>query len=284
MRKLIDLEKEAKNVIRLAAAAADAKGETLELCYSGGKDSEIMRHLAESAGVSYEAIYKQTTIDRPLTTAYCKARGVTIIHPPKTFLQYVERKGYPTRRCRWCCEKFKEYKIKNTSLVGVRRGESKAREKRYQDFTQCRIYHRGGSCEQFYPLLNWSELDELQYITENNIILHPHYYKYDGTIDITRRLGCIACPLRGDNGRNDFKEFPKMLRQWLIAGKKWYNFTHGTTPTKYSHPAKLLIQNLFFNTYEQYLRNYEKAETPPTDKDALEFLSSHFNIDLTDLL
>lgn len=284
MYTLTELEKQAVTVIKLAAAAAADKGQTLELCYSGGKDSEVMRVLAIMAGVPFEAIYKQTTIDRPFTTMYCQSRHVTILHPPVTFLDLVRKKGYPTRRCRWCCERFKEFKVRDVALVGVRRDESRARRNRYTDFDQCRVYHRGGSCQQFFPLLNWSELDELDFIRQNALELHPHYYDDNGQLVITRRLGCLGCPLRGDNGRGGFQEYPKMLKQWLLAGIDWYAANpQRKTCQKFSHPAKLLLHNLFCRSYQEYYDRFEHSIFGFSNDEAIKVLEFKFSIDLSDI-
>lgn len=39
------------------------KDEVVELCYSGGKDSDVILQLAKEAGIKYRAIYRCTTID-----------------------------------------------------------------------------------------------------------------------------------------------------------------------------------------------------------------------------
>lgn len=270
-------------IIRMAADAAKQKGSKLELAYSGGKDSEIMRCLAIEAGVDFEPIYKQTTIDRPFTAAYCHDRGVTILRPQFTFFSLVEKKGFPTRRVRWCCERFKEYKVYDVALVGVRRDESTKRSRLYNEISQCRVYHRGGSCEQFYPLLDWQLCHEREFVEVNKIELHPHYYDDSGKLCISKRLGCIGCPLRGDNGKRDLKEFPKFLRQLLISSYKWWNFTNGATKRKFSSPQKLLLHNLFCRSYDDYLEKFEHVLFGFSDIDALKMISDYFCIDL-DLL
>lgn len=37
----------------------------IEVCYSGGKDSDVILELAKMAGINYRAIYKNMTIDPP---------------------------------------------------------------------------------------------------------------------------------------------------------------------------------------------------------------------------
>lgn len=278
----IELVHEAKQVLRLAAMAAEQKGEVLELCYSGGKDSEVMRCLAIDEGIKFEPIYKMTTIDRPYTTAYCKERHVTILHPAESFFQLMRHKGAPTRRCRWCCEKLKEYKIRNTAVIGVRRSESRARQSLYTDYSLCRTYKKGETCEQYYPLLNWTDNDMLAYILYHNIPLHQHYY-VNGSLDITRRLGCIGCPLKGDSGKSDFKEFPKMLRQWLISLQAWYDEKERKTSITFSSPAKLMIHNLFCKSYQEYYNKYETGMWY-TDRDAYIMLQDYFHTYLEDLV
>ena len=38
--------------------------------------------------------------------------------------------------------------------------------------------------------------DEREFIQERGLTLHPHYYREDGTLDLTRRLGCMCSPLQ----------------------------------------------------------------------------------------
>lgn len=63
------------NLIRKAAEIAEANGSELEVCYSGGKDSDVILHLAQRAGVKFDAIYKNTTIDPPGTIAHAAAQS-----------------------------------------------------------------------------------------------------------------------------------------------------------------------------------------------------------------
>jgi phosphoadenosine phosphosulfate reductase len=76
MNKKIDF---AINLIRKAAEIAEANGSELEVCYSGGKDSDVILHLAQRAGVKFDAIYKNTTIDPPGTIAHAEKKGVRLM-------------------------------------------------------------------------------------------------------------------------------------------------------------------------------------------------------------
>ena len=96
----------------------------IEVSYSGGKDSDVILELAKMAGIPFEAIYKNTTIDPPGTIKHCKDNGVTIVKPKMSFLQLVEKYGMPTRWTRFCCAYLKEYKIYDRNIIGIRKSES----------------------------------------------------------------------------------------------------------------------------------------------------------------
>lgn len=47
--------------------------------------------------------------------------------PKERFFDIIARKGFPTRRARFCCEVLKEYKILDSAIQGIRRSESTKR-------------------------------------------------------------------------------------------------------------------------------------------------------------
>ena len=106
-----ELEKKVERAIRLIKMTV-GDGQ-VEVSYSSGKDSEVILELTKMAGVDYRAIYKNTTIDPPHTIAHCKSKGVEIMQPTITFFDLIKKKGFPTRRARFCCEKLKEYKVRD---------------------------------------------------------------------------------------------------------------------------------------------------------------------------
>ena len=136
-----ELQKKVDIAIRLLQSVAESKTD-IELCYSGGKDSDVILELAKMACIPFTPIYKNTTIDPPGTIAHCEHNGVQIVQPKRTFFELIEAKGFPTRRARFCCSELKEYKIKDTAILGIRREESTAREKRYKEPTFCRMYSK----------------------------------------------------------------------------------------------------------------------------------------------
>ena len=112
-----ELEKKVERAIRLIKMTV-GEGQ-VEVSFSSGKDSEVILELAKMAGVDYRAIYKNTTIDPPHTIAHCKSKGVEIMQPTITFFDLIKKKGFPTRRARFCCEKLKEYKVMDMAIHGI---------------------------------------------------------------------------------------------------------------------------------------------------------------------
>lgn len=66
-----DLTKKIDRAIRLLRQIPRDKG-SIELDYSGGKDSDCILRLAQMAGIPFDAIYKNPTIDPPGTIAHCE--------------------------------------------------------------------------------------------------------------------------------------------------------------------------------------------------------------------
>ncbi len=100
-------------------------------CYSGGKDSDVIKILLKLAGVKHELHHNLTTVDAPETVWYIKSQPEIMIHQPeKTMWQLiVEKKIPPTRLMRYCCEKLKEGGgVGRMKVTGVRWEESANRK------------------------------------------------------------------------------------------------------------------------------------------------------------
>lgn len=222
-----ELQKKIDFAIRLLKAYDDPQ-DPVEIAYSGGKDSDVILQLAKEAGINYRAIYRNTTIDPPGTINHAKQMGCEIIQPRKyTFRQLIMKKGLPSRFRRFCCEELKEYKVSDKCVMGVRKAESTARMKRYQEPTQCRFYgSKKEHVEAVYPILEWTNEDVVEFLTDRGIKVHPLYYRDDGTIDPKRRLGCMCCPLASRGQRiEEFKKYPGMVKLYIKAYQEFLN-TH----------------------------------------------------------
>ena len=132
----MNTEKERVAIERLRTFVPQ-NGEPYYLCYSGGKDSDVIRILAQLADVPHEIHHNLTTVDTPETMQYIKSIPGVIIDKaryadgtPKTMWNLIPRKLMPpTRMIRYCCEHLKEWGGKGRlRITGVRWDESVKRK------------------------------------------------------------------------------------------------------------------------------------------------------------
>ena len=232
----------------------------IEISYSTGKDSDVILELAKIAEIPYEAIYKNTTIDRPGSIAHAKEVGARIITPQKGMLRLIEDMGWPSRWMRFCCKFLKEYKVRDRAVLGIRRAESPARAKRYKEPEYCRVYSAKEKVRIYLPILEWTNDDVEQFISDRGIKCHPHYYDESGKFCVDRRVGCIGCPLQADKGLADFKHYPKMFKAWVKAYAKWFESHPNTKSAQtFSNVYDAVYMKMFCNNMGQF---YD-AITPP---------------------
>ena len=255
----------------------------IEISYSSGKDSDVILELAKMAGIPYRAIYKSTTIDPPHTIAHAKEMGAEVIRPKKTFFQLVSEHGYPSRYARFCCSFLKEYKVCDRAIQGIRRSESRNRAERYKEPEICRVYSAKEKVKVYLPILEWTDEDVAEFIKERNIKCHPLYYR-GGQFDVTKRLGCVGCPLQSRKKRiQEFKDNPKMLKAWIRAGQKYFlsdKYQKGKSYFKFKDAFESMGYQLYCDNIEQFK---EKTYGMFGDFDWKEILQKEFKIDMSDI-
>lgn len=181
------------------------------LAFSGGKDSQALYHIAQLAGVKFEAHYSLTTLDPPELVRFIKNQypDVLIDRPKLTFLQLcLNKKALPTRMMRFCCSELKETQgAGRVTLTGIRREESSRRAKRNEFEVDKRKF--SGTIDQFNrtreteivcvygkdkiivnPIIGWSEKDVWKFL--NEVVKVPHCRLYD---EGWHRIGCLFCPM-----------------------------------------------------------------------------------------
>lgn len=276
-----ELQKKVDRAIRLLRNIPTDEG-LVEISYSAGKDSDVILELAKMAGIPYRTIHKVTTIDPPGTIKHCKEMDAEIILPKKTFFQLIEERGFPSRWVRFCCSELKEYKVLDRAVQGIRRSESRKRAERYKEPEVCRVYSKKEKVKVYLPILEWSDNDVAEFIKERNIKCHPLYYR-GGVFDVTRRLGCIGCPLQSQKKRiEEFKQYPKMLRAWLKAGNKNYRrrYEEDSTKMRFKDAFEAMFYLLYCDNMFQF---NEKVHGLFGDLNCKEFLEKEFNVDLSDI-
>jgi phosphoadenosine phosphosulfate reductase len=228
--KIITRNKVQVAIDRLRAFEPD---EGYYLAFSGGKDSVVLKALADMAGVKYDAHYSLTTVDPPELVRFIKEKhvDVQVDLPKETMWQLIVRKRIPpTQMFRYCCESLKESAgIGRVTLTGVRWAES-VRRRTGRHLVD--IGGKGGvvhndenhesrrSVEQCYrtqktlvnPIIDWADDDVWQFIREKNL---AYCCLYD---EGWKRLGCIGCPMGSTKHRNEeFARWPTYKRAYIRA-------------------------------------------------------------------
>lgn len=192
--------------IKVASHIAERHGERLTVCFSGGKDSQVMLHLVQRAGVPFRAVYNVTTIDHPLNVNFIRQNYpiVEFVHPDLNFWDLCrKKKSLPTIFKRFCCAYLKDYYGGVIRAIGVRREESTKR-------ANYKIIAIDKNGLRFYPIIDWLEWEVWEYIEDNSLPVNPCY-------DFGTRVGCMVCPFASTKQLiARFDEFPaledKMLR------------------------------------------------------------------------
>lgn len=273
------LQKKIDQSIKLLQSACG--DDVVEIAYSGGKDSDVILQLAKEAGIKYRAIYKNTTIDPPGTLKHVREMGVEVLQPKRSFFKIVEAKGYPSRFVRFCCSELKEYKVLDKCIMGVRKSESKARNERYIEPTQCRFYgSKKEYVEAIYPILEWTKEDVRDYLQDRGVKCAPLYYDEQGKFHEERRLGCMCCPLAGRALRvAEFKKHPQMVKAYLRSGQR-YRDTHPHSKSVQAFPD--VYEFFYFCLFEDRIDIHMQKRNGLFGKpDYKSLLEETFGIDLT---
>lgn len=221
------------------------------LCYSGGKDSDCIRILADLAGVKHELHHNLTTADAPETVYYVKSIPNVIIDKPEISMwRLIEKKMVPpTRLMRYCCAELKERGGKGkVKVTGVRKKESARRaklgglvkiigkpatvEKKAVELGAEVGKTNGGGLilnmdndpsrrlvEHCYrttstmlnPIIEWADTDVWDFLKAHGCKSNPLYECG------LKRVGCIGCPMAGKNRYAEFERWPKYRALYVMA-------------------------------------------------------------------
>jgi phosphoadenosine phosphosulfate reductase len=212
----VPLEVKVRKAILLLRSYEEMAGpDGYYLAFSGGKDSIVIKELARLAGVRFEPVYNQTTIDPPELVRFIREKHPETRWnvPPKNLIMRMEDSalGPPTRVNRWCCKEYKETGGNDrVIIIGVRAAESPRRAATWKQVTANR---NGGHI--VCPILYWTDSDVWLFIHQQAL---PYCSLYDEGFT---RLGCVGCPM--GNQRRDFRRWPGFERLWKIGFQRYWD-------------------------------------------------------------
>lgn len=210
--KLIDKEKIAIERIRTFEPISNGfMDKPYYVCYSGGKDSDVLRILFELSGIPFELVHNHTTVDAPETVRYIRSiQNIKIEYPELTMWELIVKKGMPpTRVIRYCCSELKERGGRGRFIsTGVRWAESVRRksirsleiiksknkdkiilsadnEESRKMLENCQIKGKMA----LNPIIDWSDSEVWEFLNFYGCKSNPLYqcgYK---------RIGCVGCPM-----------------------------------------------------------------------------------------
>lgn len=227
------------------------------LAFSGGKDSAVIKALADMAGVKYDAHYRLTSVDPPELVRFVKQKhsDVEISIPryadgrQKTMWNLIPKKLMPpTRLVRYCCSELKEDGGDGRmTITGVRWAESVNRAKNQgpvtvmskrtglEDDPNFRATKKGGvilvndnndsrrMIENCYKR-NKTTVNPIIDWTDRDVwdFIHGETIPYCELYDEGwNRLGCIGCPMARQHGRErEFMRWPGYKKLYIRAFDK----------------------------------------------------------------
>lgn len=132
-----------------------------------------------------------------------------------------------------------------------------------------------GKSIQYYPLLDWTDEDVAEFISERGVRCHPLYYDESGAFHPERRLGCMCCPLMSRRKRlESFRRNPRMVRFYIRNGAEYWR----------THPDSSL-REYFADVYEQFVcdvfcKDVEDFRERFSGIDCKSFLEGEFGVGL----
>ena len=223
------------------------------LAFSGGKDSQVLYHMAQLVGVKFKAHMNFTSVDPPEVIRFVR-RQYPDVHtiPPKDSIYNIaiQRGILPSMTIRWCCSEFKERAgAGKVTLIGIRRQESARRAKRNEveidgrkfsgtlegldEYREQKLAKKRKKKTEGINITNATEertlgcisgkesllISPLLYWTEDdvwtflNTLGVPHCSLYD---EGWHRIGCINCPMASPKQKmRENERWPHVKRKWI---------------------------------------------------------------------
>jgi cysteine desulfurase/selenocysteine lyase len=192
---------------------------TINVSFSGGKDSTAVLHLARKAGVT-KAFFIDTGIEFSETVDFVKAHGVEIIPPVVDFWQAAEKAGPPGKDNRWCCKLLKLRPLK-LYLATAGPCVTVQGNRWYESWNRADLEEASQNPDNplqlnISPIRNWRALEVFLYIWWQKLPQNPLYEKG------IERIGCYPCPSMLESEYEEMKQIhPDYVRRWSGVLERW---------------------------------------------------------------
>lgn len=237
---------------------------------SGGKDSLYMLKLILENLDRYPldgVVHFELEIDYPFIKnvvdymeSECKKHGIKFVRiPPKTsWMALYNKYGYPTRKVRWCNEKYKLTAKKSLEEFLNKQGEYLICYIGYCVDEEKRYYSRGEKKKEVYPLVDFGIEENTIWKWAKTQPIFNNYYKTN------KRCCCIGCPMSSKHNwaylykyyRGYFDTFWAMMHATEIVREAERGRPFSVTSSNPKYNADYLI-----NTIEtKWLKILEKKE------------------------
>lgn len=185
------------------------------LAFSGGKDSIVIKELANMAKVKYDAHYSVTTIDPPELIYFMRKHYPDVVwdRPDEPFLTRMIKKGFPQRQRRWCCAEYKERGGSGRLVItGIRKAESNKRAGR-QMVESC---YKDDTKQYLNIIINWKDEDVWEFIRNRKL---SYCRLYDEGF---KRIGCVFCPMASKQRLIEVERYPGFVKAFIWAFEELY--------------------------------------------------------------
>ncbi|MFY9800736.1 MAG: aminotransferase class V-fold PLP-dependent enzyme [Methanoregula sp.] len=192
---------------------------TVNVSFSGGKDSTAVLNIARKAGVT-KAFFIDTGIEFPETVDFVRSQGVEIVRKAGDFWQAAEKAGPPGKDNRWCCKLLKLHPLK-LYLAGVGPCVTIQGNRWYESWNRADLEETSQNPANplqlnISPIRNWRALEVFLYLWWQKVEINPLYDKG------LERIGCYLCPAMLESEYEQLRIIqPEYARRWDAFLEKW---------------------------------------------------------------
>jgi cysteine desulfurase / selenocysteine lyase len=192
---------------------------TVNVSFSGGKDSTAVLHIARKAGVT-KAFFIDTGIEFPETIAFVRSQGVEVIQKAMDFWQAAEKAGPPGKDNRWCCKLLKLHPLK-LYLADIGPCVTVQGNRWYESWNRAGLDETSQNPANplqlnISPIRNWRALEVFLYLWWQGLEINPLYDKG------LERIGCFLCPAMLESEYEELKTIqPVFAERWTAFLESW---------------------------------------------------------------